>query len=129
LSFFLLRLLCLLSYSIMKKQFYRSLDRTIDIFGIRGTWIRNFLVVLGVLVTVGFLLGSIFGATVGYSIIIVGGVIDFFVCLFVQSKIPSRRFDKLLAESKMEQVIIRRETLSRIVYDDPNWIRKNKDKR
>lgn len=113
----------------MKRTFYRSLDRTVDIFGLRGAWIRNFLVVLGGLVVLGFLLGSVFGTTVAYSLIIVGGVVDFFVCLFVQSKIPAKRFEKLLVQNKMEQVVIRRETLSRIVYDDPNWVKVKKNRK
>lgn len=103
----------------MKTVFYRSLDRPVDIFGLRGSWISVFLYTLGALLVLAFLVGAFTTVGIGFSVIIIGGIAAFFVYLVLQSKVPSRQIDKVKVSSKLRRAVIRRETISRIILDDP----------
>lgn len=110
----------------MKTTFYRSLDRTINIFGLRGGWVRIYLIALGCSTVVAFFLGVLAGTTAGFAFFIIMLIGLFFLCLVLQQKLPSRLIEKAKIQSKMRQVVVRRETLSRILLDPPQ-VENNKE--
>lgn len=102
----------------MKVPFYRSLDREINIFGLRGGWVRNFLFIAGGSLVLALLVGAVTSTGMGFVIFLVGLIGGFFLCLVLQQRAPSRQLDKLKVESRMKGYIIRRETLTHIVPRD-----------
>lgn len=103
----------------MNKTFYKSLDREINIFGLRGGWVKIFLIIVGCSLFLALLLGAMTSTGVGFSIFIIGLAGGFISCLVLQQKMPSRQIDKVKIQSKMKGYIVRRETLSRIILEDP----------
>lgn len=104
----------------MRIPFYKSLDREFEIFGIKGRWVYAVLIGAGISVLLGFIVGSVMGSGIGIVTAIVGAAVVFFGAVTFQVKIPSRQIDKALISSKCSGWVIRRETLSRIVLDDPS---------
>ena len=105
----------------MQHDFYKSLDRPIDVFGMKGKWIRNFFVLAGVSLFLAFLVGSATNLGFGILIFFVFVIVSFVICLLAQSKISSRRMDRQLFGKDCTRVVTRRETLSRIIFDDPRY--------
>ena len=103
----------------MRMTFYKSLDRQLVVFGLRGSWIRIFLYCAGGVMLLAFTVGFIMGRAMGYTVAVVGLIVAFFFCLMYQVKLPTRRMDKAFSKGKMRQQVIRRETLSHIVLGDP----------
>lgn len=103
----------------MRTTFYRSLDRTINIFGLRGTWVRIYLTVLGISLVAAVFIGVIAGTSAGFAFFIIMLIALFFACLLIQQKLPNRQLHKARVQRKMRQAVIRRETLSRILLDPP----------
>ena len=103
----------------MKREFYRSLDRPINIFGLKGEWVRYFFYFAGVFLVLAFLVGGIVGVGMGFAIFLAGAIGSFFACLVLQDRLPSRRIAKVRLRSKMRSRVVRRETLCRILLEDP----------
>ena len=98
----------------MTKDFYRSLDRPINIFGLKGEWVRYFFYLAGASLVLAFLVGSVSGVGMGFAVFLVGGIGSFFACLIFQGRLPSRCIAKARIRSKM-----RRESLAKILLGDP----------
>ncbi len=103
----------------MRTVFYKSLDRPVNVFGLKGQWVNVFLYMLGGSLVLAFIVGGFTSVGGGFATFLVGGVAAFFACLVLQQKLPARQIDKAKIQSKMRQAVIRRETLSRIVLEDP----------
>ena len=103
----------------MRVTFYKSLDRPVNIFGLKGQWVNIFLYLLGASVILAFVIGFLTSIGGGFAVFLIGGIGSFFVCLVLQQRLPARQIDKAKIQSKMRQSVIRRETLARIVLDDP----------
>lgn len=99
----------------MKTTFYKSLDRPIDIFGLKGKWITIFLIGTGFMILMGIIIGSIMGSSYGIATAIVGAFASFFGCLIFQGKLPARRINKARLASKCSVRAVRHENLSRIL--------------
>lgn len=106
----------------MQMNFYKSLDRQVDILGLKGKWITLFLAAAGGSLVVGILAGTVAGSSgVAIAAVIFLVAISFFVCLMMQAKIPSKRVDRTLFGRSPECVVTRRESLSRIIYPDMEY--------
>ena len=110
----------------MKRVFYKSLDRDVDIFGLRGRWITVFLAMAIVSVVAGALLGTVFGGVVS-TVACIGLVVGcYFVCVSIEAAVPPREMPKLRAGSKMPSGVSPKETLARIFirppYRRPDWL-------
>ena len=102
----------------MQRKYYKSLDRPLNIFGLKGNWIRIFGLVVGVALMAALVVGVVTGSGPGMGVFIVGLVGGFFVCLVLQARMPSRRLPKARLRSRMEFRVIRRRTLAKIVADN-----------
>lgn len=103
----------------MTKDFYRSLDRPINIFGLKGEWVRYFFYLAGASLVLAFLVGSVSGVGMGFAVFLVGGIGSFFACLIFQGRLPSRCIAKARIRSKMRLRVVRRESLAKILLGDP----------
>lgn len=102
----------------MTRDFYKSLDREFEIFGLKGKWVTIAGAGLGAAVVLGLVIGSVFGTAAGIVTTVVVVSVVFFGSVTLQVKVPSRRLSKLLIQSKCKrQHVTRRETLSRILLE------------
>lgn len=106
----------------MQCEFYRSLDRQISIFGLKGRWIVVCLYGIGALLLIGIFAGIMIGTGVGISIAIGGIFVSFFTCMMLQTTRPAKIIDKWFLSSRMHGDVIRRETCSRIILEDAGYI-------
>lgn len=105
----------------MRMPFYKSLDREFEIFGIKGRWVTTVLAGAGAAVVLGVIVGSVTSSLIGIAVVVIGIVVVFFGAVTLQVKLPSRQIRKKLVESKVPGWIVRRETLCRIIMDDPMY--------
>lgn len=105
----------------MRMPFYKSLDREFEIFGIKGRWVTTVLAGAGAAVVLGVIVGSVTSSLIGIAVVVIGIVVVFFGAVTLQVKLPSRQIGKKLVESKVPGWIVRRETLCRIIMDDPMY--------
>lgn len=105
----------------MQCQFYRSLDRQISIFGLRGKWITVFLYGTGALLLLGIVLGFIISSGVGISVAIGGIFVSFFTCMMLQTTRPAKLIDKWRLSPMMDGKVVRRESVSRIILEDTGY--------
>ena len=105
----------------MVRSFYRSLDREIQILGLKGRWVRIFLVAFALSVLFAFITGGLTSMGVGLVIFFIGIIASFLVCLVMQGRIPSRQFDKIKLNSRCALRVIRSESISRILTEDPRY--------
>lgn len=105
----------------MVRPFFKSLDRQVDILGLRGKWITLFLVCAGASIILGVTVGFILTAGFGIGTVIFFIVLSFLLCMTMQSGIPSRRIDRVLFGKDPGRVVTRRETLTRILYKDEKY--------
>lgn len=107
----------------MRRNFYQSLDRPVDIFGLKGRWIMIFLFVCLGFLFLGIVLGCVFGTAYGLLTVILGVFLSFGVCFYIQLRVPHRRISKYMSSSVMSFDVSRRETLCHIFYrsDEPSW--------
>lgn len=103
----------------MRVPFYKSLDREFEFFGIKGRWVTIVLVGAGASLALSLVVGSILGTGMGIAVAVILIAIVFFGTVTLQVKTPSRRVDKTFLSKKMSGWVVRRETLSMIVNDDP----------
>lgn len=105
-------------------QFFKSLDRPVSIFGLKGKWITLFLVVVGICLFMGFLAGAAAGTGVGICVVLGGGVLAFLGCYAAQGKVNHRDIGKVNLASRCRTYVRRKETLARIILegdDSPSW--------
>ena len=105
----------------MVVDFFKSLDREFEFFGIKGRWVHAVLAGAGAAVVLGFIVGGVMGSGAGIVTAIVGVAIVFFGAVTMQVKLPSRQIDKALISSKSNTSVRRRETLAYIIYEDPRF--------
>lgn len=105
----------------MRRTFYKSLDRDVELINIRGRWIYIAMGGMGVFVVLGVILGAIFGTAAGLLTALVGSAAMFFGCVSLQVKIPSRQLVKTMLAKKTKGWVIRRESLSRILLKDKRY--------
>lgn len=110
----------------MKRTFYKSLDRDVELVKIRGRWI--YVAVGGILgfIVLGVIMGAFFGIAVGLITALVGAAACFFGCAVLQVKVPSRQLYKFFLSGKMDGWAVRREALSRILLKDARYERYRK---
>ena len=99
-------------------HFAKSLDRPVDIFGIRGKWLTVFLVLAGLSVVLALIVGSMASSGVGISIAIVLVIASFLFCMVFQGRVSSRQLEKFKASSKTIPYVRRNESLVRILTVD-----------
>lgn len=107
----------------MTKQFYKSLDKEMEIFGIKGKWIKYVLILAGCSVGLGVVIGFCTSSLIGFISVMTLIVVSVFAVIFLQPKCPSRRIDKAKLADKCRCWVVRRETLSRIILEDPMYYR------
>jgi len=103
----------------MVVNFAKSLDRPVDIFGIKGKWLTIFLVAAGLSVLIAVVVGFCTTSGVGIASAILLVVSSFVGCLTMQGKVSYRQVGKARAASKIPSCVTRRETLCRILLPDP----------
>jgi len=101
--------------------FAKSLDRPVDIFGIRGKWLMVFFAGLGVSLLTAIIAGVATTAGVGIAVAIFLIVLCFLACLMLQGRMSYRQLPKVRASSQIPVCVIRRETLSRILTVEPRY--------
>ena len=102
----------------MRVKYYKSLDRELMLFGIRGRWLWVFGIVIAVVLLLCVVFGMIYDAGVAMGLFIAGFALDFLFCIIVQARIPSRRLQKLLYVRMLPCKVVRRESLYRILRQD-----------
>lgn len=102
-------------------NFAKSLDRPVDIFGVKGGWIKIFLIAVGVCVVLGIIIGSYMTAGVGISVAIVGAIACFIACQVIQESVTHRHIDKYPLTGRMKCYVRRKETLSSVLLPDPRY--------
>lgn len=103
----------------MTVYFCKSLDRPIDIFGIKGKWLTIFLVCAGIALVLALIVGFSVSAGIGIATAIISIVGSFFGCMVMQGKISHRQVSKYKASSLLPSHVSRRETIGRILLPDP----------
>ena len=106
----------------MKVTFYKSLDREFEVLGVKGKWVRLVLIGIGTALILSFLFGSVLGTGIGIVIFFAATVLICFAAITFQVKLPSRQIDKALIAKKTIGWVIRRETLSRILLPDKDYL-------
>ena len=106
----------------MERPFYRSLDREFQILGLKGQWVKNFLIIAGAGVLFAVMAGLSTSTGIGIVIAILSLAGGFLICLVLQGKVPSRRVNKYKLRAKSFLLVIRRESISRILTSDPRFI-------
>ena len=104
----------------MRCLFFKSLDRPMDIFGIKGKWIFIFIVFFVAVILLGLLVGSITSSGIGITAVIIGGVLDFVGVMMMQEKITERNVKKYDSTAEIYNAVSRKETLGRILLPDKN---------
>lgn len=105
----------------MRIPYYKSLDREFELFGIKGRWVKVVLAGAGVGLLLGLIVGSFAGTIIGVVIFIITTAILFFGCITIQTKVPSRQLPKMFISGKIRGWVIRSETSSRILLEDPMY--------
>ena len=107
----------------MTLQFYKSLDKEMEILGVRGRWIKIIIISAVCAVIFGIIVGSLTSMAVGFISVLVIIVCCVFAVIFIQPRLPSRRIAKTKIASRTSGVVFRRETLCRILLEDPRYQR------
>ena len=105
----------------MNRPFYKSLDREFEIFGIKGRWVKLFLIAAGSSVVLGIIVGAMSTSGIGVVTVIVCVALAFFGCLTMQARLPGRQVQKAALSGRMPGWVIRRETLGRIILKDARY--------
>lgn len=100
---------------------YKSLDRPMDFFGLKGRWIVIFLGGAGIAVLLGIIVGVIFTSAYGIATAILGAIAAFVFCLLQQQSVSDRKIARYKASSKCSRAVARREQLSRILLPEDDF--------
>lgn len=101
--------------------FAKSLDRPVDIFGIRGKWIMVFFAGVGISLLTAIMAGVATTVGAGIAVAIFLITLCFLACLMLQGRMSYRQLPKVRASSQIPVCVIRRETVSRILIPDPRY--------
>lgn len=99
----------------MRVKYYKSLDRELMLFGIRGRWLWVFGIGIAAVLLLCVIFGMIYDTGVAMGLFIAGFAVDFLACVIIQARIPSRRLQKLLYVKMLPCRIVRHESLYRIL--------------
>lgn len=99
----------------MKRYFAKSLDRPVEMVGLKGGWIIVFIVLALISLLVGITIGVLTTAGYGISAVFILVFTAFIGCTMVQNTIPSRDLKKLKVSGKGTTYVVRRQTLNRIL--------------
>lgn len=102
----------------MYVNFTKSLDRPVEIFGVKGRWIVIFLVMAGVSFVLGLIVGFSASAGYGISVVLLFVSVSFIACHLLQGRVSHREVEKVAASMKVIPCVQRRETLCRILLPD-----------
>lgn len=94
---------------------YKSLDRPIEIFGLKGKWCRIFLVAAFAGVVLSLLFGNFLGDGMNIGLCIFSIIVSFLGCFLAQMKISEREIDRIISTPDVLCSVQKRETLSRIL--------------
>lgn len=99
----------------MTISFAKSLDRPVDVFGIKGRWLGIFIALVGVSVVLAIIVGSVVSSGTGVCVAILLAVASFVFCLMMQGRVPARQVSKYRASVKIYPFVARHESLCRIL--------------
>lgn len=99
--------------------FAKSLDRPLEIVGLKGRWLTVFIAMAGVSIVVAIVAGIITTSAVGISSAIILVIVSFLLCLSLQGKTSSRQMARQKASSKIYEYVRWNETVARILLPDP----------
>lgn len=100
-------------------NFAKSLDRPLEIVGLKGKWLTVFVVFVGVSIVLALVAGVLTTSGVGISTAIVLVVLSFVLCLSLQGKTSARQIPRRKASAKIYPYVRWNETISRILLPDP----------
>lgn len=112
----------------MQRTFYKSLDREVQILGLKGKWITIFIVLAVISVIFGSFSGVFLGGLFATILVIGLFVGSYFLCIMISSSISSRDMVKYKVVRKMPYGMSPKETLNRIYRRNtmarPDYIRR-----
>lgn len=100
-------------------NFAKSLDRPLEILGIKGKWLTVFLIFAGGGIVAGVISGIAVSSGVGISVAIVLVIVGFVLTLSLQGKTSYRQIARQRVSSKMKRFVRWNETVSRVMLPDP----------
>lgn len=100
-------------------NFAKSLDRPLEILGIKGKWLTVFLIFAGGGIVIGVISGIAISSGVGISVAIVLAIVGFVLTLSLQGKTSYRQIARQRVSSKMQRFVRWNETVSRVMLPDP----------
>lgn len=112
----------------MIRTSYKSLDRPMDFFGLKGRWIIVFLACVGIAVLLGIMIGVSVTSAYGIATAILGAIAAFIFCLLRQQTVSDRKIVRYLVSSKCSRDVTRREQLSRILLPEEDFEKASKFK-
>ncbi len=90
----------------MKRNVYRSLDKTSEFFGIKTKFLIVFLACSCFAVILGITVGVMTGLYVGIGVLIVAEFISFFFTIYLQSRISEKKLFRVMAQRSLPTVYI-----------------------
>ena len=102
-------------------NFAKSLDRPVDIFGVKGRWLVIFLAFTGVSVVAAVIMGMAISSGTGIATAIVLVAVSFVMCLVLQGRTSHRQLSKTRASGSIPAYLSRRETVCSVLVRDPRW--------
>lgn len=99
-------------------KFAKSLDRPVDVFGLRGRWIVIFLCAAGAGVLLSVLLGFVVSSAVGIASAVILVVLAFLACVLLQDQVSYRDVSKYGAMRSLPPCVNQRESLAGILIPD-----------
>ena len=103
----------------MMYNFAKSLDRPMEIVGLKGKWLTVFIAMAGGGVLVAIIAGVATTSAVGISAAILLVVVSFLLCLSLQGKTSSRQMARQKASAKIYKYVRWNECIARILLPDP----------
>lgn len=90
--------------------FAKSLDRPLDLFGLKGFWIVIFFVMAAISLLLAIFIGVFFASSsFGIGSFLLLAIISFIACLLIQEKYSHRQMKKLKASLSVSYpIVIRR---------------------
>lgn len=100
-------------------NFAKSLDRPLEIIGLKGKWLTVFIAFVGASVLLAIIAGVVVSSGVGVSTAIVLVAVSFVLTLSLQGKTSSRQIAQRRASAKIFSYVRWNESVSRILLPDP----------
>ena len=90
----------------MRTRIYRSLDATPSLFGLKGSYILWFVPVLGAVLFLALMVGSITSSILGTLFFLAGAVVSYFGVLTLQGRYSEKDLRKVLVALRMHSWIM-----------------------